>query len=223
MVNTIKLLDYNLRNHRASSELDALIATHQADVLCLQECDTTKLPEFIGPLHLAHSTSTSRLGLALYYDSRQFRLLDAQNFALKKSLHDRILSPADERLLAAKLEVLSTNETIVAASFHAAPLSALNSLRRHQIRHSHELLRAFGELSPIVMAGDFNYPLFHGKLHRTVQGTGYDLTLSDERTYTRWFGGHFDFVTSLGMAIHEVITLPQGASDHRPILVTMSV
>ena len=51
---------------------------------------------------------------------------------------------------------------------------------------------------------------------------GYELNLSDSRTYTRYrfFRGHYDFATSVGFEIDRVRTLPQGLSDHLPSLVT---
>jgi endonuclease/exonuclease/phosphatase (EEP) superfamily protein YafD len=55
-----------------------------------------------------------------------------------------------------------------------------------------------------------------------MKNSGYELSLSDRRTYTRYkvFKGHFDFATSLGLDIENVETLPRGASDHLPILVS---
>ena len=55
-----------------------------------------------------------------------------------------------------------------------------------------------------------------------IAKSGYDLSLSDSLTYTRYkfFRGHFDFATSARLSIDSVTTLPQGASDHMAILVT---
>jgi hypothetical protein len=55
-----------------------------------------------------------------------------------------------------------------------------------------------------------------------MKDAGYELSLSDRRTYTRYkvFKGHFDFATSLGLEIESVETLPRGASDHLPILIS---
>jgi hypothetical protein len=74
------------------------------------------------------------------------------------------------------------------------------------------------------MLGDYNYPLFKDNLTERVKKRGYDLSLSDRRTYTayKFFRGHFDFVTSQGFAIDGVETLARGASDHIPILMTAS-
>jgi endonuclease/exonuclease/phosphatase (EEP) superfamily protein YafD len=73
-----------------------------------------------------------------------------------------------------------------------------------------------------LMVGDFNYPFFTKNLDMHMKNSGYALSLSNRRTYTRYkvFKGHFDFATSLGLDIASVETLPRGNSDHLPILVT---
>jgi endonuclease/exonuclease/phosphatase (EEP) superfamily protein YafD len=191
-------------------------------VLCLQECDTAALPAEVGPLHLADSTKRNRLGLAIYYRRDRFTAVKTESFALKKSLHDHILTPAHERLIGTRLKDLEADRELVVASFHAAPLTARNSLRRHQISAAHAELRGLGTDLPMLMVGDYNYPFFTTRLHSHVQESGYDLSLSDSTTYTRYkfFKGHFDFVTSADLTITNVETLPSGRSDHMPILVS---
>jgi endonuclease/exonuclease/phosphatase family metal-dependent hydrolase len=220
----VRVISYNLRKHAAIGELVALVEAHEPNLVCLQEIDTSKLPAELGPLHLADSTRRNRLGLAVYYNRERFESRATAAFALKKSLHDRIAAPAHERVLGTHLLDHDTGFELVVASFHAAPLTALNSLRRKQIHAAHEALRGFGENLPTLMVGDFNYPVFKDFLDADVRGTGYDLTLSDARTYTRYkfFRGHFDFATSMGLDITSVRTLPQGVSDHLPILVAAS-
>ncbi len=220
----MKVISYNLRKHSASGELIALAENYDPDIMCLQECDTLDLPDEIGLLHLADSTTRNRLGLAVYYRKDRFTALKTQAFELKKSLHDRLLTPAHERLIGTLLTDLEAERDLVVASFHAAPLTALNSLRRNQIRSAHEELHTLGPRLPTLMVGDYNYPLFKGHLSAQVKESGYDLTLSDSRTYTRYkfFRGHFDLATSVGLTIDNIETLPRGTSDHMPILVTSS-
>lgn len=222
---TTKTISYNLRKNHASSELAGLVERYEPDVLCLQEADTALLPSSIGHMQLADSTKDNRLGLAVYYRLERFTGHETRAFSLKKGMHDRIAAPAHERLLATRMFDKVREREIVIASFHAAPLTALNSLRRNQIKASHEALKALGEGLPALMVGDYNYPLFQAGLRRKVELNGYDLSLSDKRTYTRYkvFRGHFDFATSYGMTIEGVETLPQGVSDHLPILVTASL
>lgn len=218
----MKVISYNLRKNRALSEINALAEGFDLDLLCLQEADTSILPAEAGGLHLADSTHRNRLGLAVYYRRNRFTALDTQAFELRKSLHDRVLKPAHERLLATRLTDLKHGRDLIVASFHAAPLTALNSLRREQIRTAHEQLQEMGPGLPTLMVGDFNYPVFKNHLSKRVVASGYDLTLSDTRTYTRYkfFRGHFDLATSMGLDIDSVETLPRGTSDHMPILVT---
>lgn len=217
----MRTISYNLRKNRAASELTALVEEHEAGILCLQEADAVALPAHIGRLGLVRATERNRLGLAMYIDTERFALRSAHAFQLKKSLHDRVLQPAHERLLGARLHDRQTGLDLVAASFHAAPLTALNSLRRHQISAALAELRQLGPGLPALMVGDYNYPVFQGRLDRHMRDEGYDLTLSDKRTYTRYkmFRGHYDFATSTGMRIDSVRTLARGTSDHLPILV----
>src|SRR5690606_24054969 len=122
--------------------------------------------------------------------------------------------PAHERVLGVRLQDIDAGSGLIVASFHAAPLTALNSLRRKQIRAALTQLRAMGEGLPVLMVGDYNYPVFKESLGQHVRDHGYALTLSDDHTYTRYrvFRGHYDFATSDGFRIDGIRTLPQGLS-----------
>lgn len=220
--NAVRVISYNLRKHRASGELETLVREHDPDVICLQEADTGALPARVGDLHLAGSTRANRLGLAVYYREERFIATATQAFALHKSLHDRILTPAHERLVGVRLTDVEAGRDLIVASFHAAPLTALNSLRRKQIRAALEQLHLMGPELPVLMVGDYNYPLFLEAFSERARQAGYDVVVSDSHTYTRYvfFRGHYDLATSMGLTIDKVITLPQGSSDHMPILVT---
>ena len=219
--NSMRVISYNLREHTAKGEIEALARDHRADVLCLQEADTNDIPERLGDLVLAASTRNNRLGLAAYYRPDRFELLGSQVYALKKSMHDRVMSPAHERLLAMHLADRVSKTDVLVGSFHAAPLTATNGLRRKQVSSAHELMRALAPRAPMLMVGDFNYPWFHQGLRKRIERDGFILTRSDTPTYLgyRYVKGHFDFATSIGLTIDDIVTLPAGISDHRPILV----
>ncbi|KJQ55107.1 endonuclease/exonuclease/phosphatase family protein [Microbacterium sp. SA39] len=220
----MKVISYNLQKHKAAGELAALVSAHDPDILCLQECDVPELPAEIGGLVLADATQSNRLGLALFYRASTYRLQGTRILGLKKSLHDRIAKPAHERVLGARLRDIDDGRDFIVASFHAAPLTALNSLRRHQIRAALDELASLGDGLPQLMVGDYNYPIFKEHLGQAVRDHGYALTMSDDHTYTRYrvFRGHYDFATSKGFDIEHITTLPQASSDHRPILVTVT-
>jgi len=216
---TLRIVSYNLRKHAASGELLGIAEAYDVDVLCLQEVDSDALPERLHDLVLADTTRANRLGLAIYVRDDRFEILHSQVFAVQKSLHDRVLAPANERLLAVHLRDRDTGEDILVGSFHAAPLTALNSLRRKQIASAHDGMRSLSPDTPAVMVGDFNYPWFIRGLERHLTTSGYTLKRTTEPTYLRYkfFSGYFDFVTSTGFDIERVDVLPAGASDHRPI------
>ncbi len=182
------------------------------------------MPDRIGDLVLIEQTRTNRLGLAMYCRAERFRVLESKLFRLRKSMHDRVLAPAHERLLAAHLLDHETGREFLAGDFHAAPLSATNALRRKQIAAAHEGMRGIKADLPAVMVGDFNYPWFVRGLERRLSSTGYQLTKMPSPTYVGVrFSGYFDFVTSTGFVIDELAVLPQGRSDHLPISMTAKI
>lgn len=220
----MKIISYNLREHTARGELEAMAERYDMDIFCLQECDHTDMPERIGHLELIEQTRTNRLGLAMYCRSERFEVRGKKLFTLRKSMHDRLFKPTHERLLAALLFDRDTGEEVLVGDFHAAPLSATNALRRKQIAAAHEGMRSMKPGAPSVMIGDFNYPLFFRGLQKRLSATGYQLTRMPSHTYVRFrFGGYFDFVTSAGFDIDDLEVLPQGKSDHLPISLTAKV
>lgn len=216
----MKLISYNLEKHRAAEELAELIRTTGASSLCIQEARVSELPETIEGLTLVGSTPQNRLGLAIYADLDRYHHLESFSRGFSKTLHDRIAAPAEHRLLGSVLSDKETGTLSVLASFHASPLTSLNRHRRMQIAESLRAIEAMAPNAPFIMAGDYNYPVFRGELGKALSKAGYDITFSDAGTYQKSvFKGHFDFITSRGYTIDSVKTLPQGESDHKPILI----
>ena len=196
----MRVISYNLRKHRAATELTHLATA--TSPMC-SACRSATRPTCRHPSVVCvwpNPRTRNRLGLAVYYRENTFRLMEVRAMALKKSMHDRVLKPAEERMLGVRLHDIDENRELIVASFHAAPLTALNSLRRHQIRTALTELQALGEGLPVLMVGDYNYPVFKENLSQKVREHGYELNLSDARTYTRYrfFRGHYDFATSVG-------------------------
>ena len=69
------------------------------------------------------------------------------------------------------------------------------------------------------MTGDYNYPFFKKNLEKVIGLQGYEMALSDKFTYARALPGRYDFVTYSDAIVTDVLTLPKGLSDHRPILI----
>lgn len=222
--NTLELRvgSYNLRENTAMGEMGSLISRNELDVLCVQECDSNKIPDTVGGLRLAGATSENRLGLALYYKPERLRADHTNMYALRKSIHDRVLVPANERLLATRFTDAANDTDVVIGSFHAAPLSASNRLRRKQISAAHECVKSLSSGIPTLLVGDYNYPWFQRRLDNYLQGYGVTVDRPEAATYHRgrYFTGSFDFVTSVGVQIDSVVTLPKQTSDHSPIVVS---
>ncbi|MEY8564979.1 endonuclease/exonuclease/phosphatase family protein [Corynebacteriaceae bacterium 7-707] len=221
----MKLISYNLHKHNAVTELLPLAGAHVPDAICVQEADTGRLPARLGSLELVHATTQNRLGLAVYLRADRFDVRDLQVTALEKSFHDRVMKPASERLVTVRAHDGKHGHDVVIASFHAAPLTATNALRRQQIRTSFDALGEIGAGVPSVMVGDFNYPLFQSGLRRHVDSHGFDMARSDGATYSRYgvLKGNYDFAVSRGFGRSRVDVLPQGRSDHLPIIVQASM
>lgn len=221
----ISIISYNLKYHRANGELKNLVEQYSSDVLCVQECYSDLLTNYIGSLKLADKTRANRLGLAIYFNEKRFEVLRTVSFPLAKAIHDRLLSPAEERLLVTKLYDKYSGQDILIGSFHAAPMSASNHIRRKQIKAAHEKLSSLGQSCPVIMVGDYNYPIFKRGLRVCIEKSGYQLSLSDKPTYylSKLIRGHFDLATYVNMQVEKVSTLPKGKSDHAPILIQATV
>jgi endonuclease/exonuclease/phosphatase (EEP) superfamily protein YafD len=222
---TITLISYNLWQSRAARELAQLVAEYEPDLLCLQEVGSGHLPKRIGPLALTATTTSHYFRVALYAREDRFEVLSASSFRLFRSVHDRLLNYTGERLAAAHLHDRVTGRDLVVGSLHATPLTDPNVSRLRQISDAHRHLRNFGEGLPIVMAGDFNYPVLVSTLRAFVALQGFSLARSRTGTYQnhqRWYlRGSFDLATTSGLAVGEIETLPQRASDHKPIRMTL--
>lgn len=216
----MQLLSYNLLKNRAVKELDGLALKYSPDVLCLQEVDVHKLPKELGHLELAIGTEKNRLGLAIYVDTSKYEIEATASYSLRHSHYDRIAAPAHERLLGVRAVNRITNEKFAVGSFHASPLTALNAIRREQIQDGLQRLDLLGTGAPLMMLGDFNYPIFRARLEREMQNAGYKLYTSNQQTYRNYkvVKGYFDFAAGRKFSLNSLKTLKQGLSDHLPIL-----
>lgn len=221
----LKIISYNLKYHRAGSELAALVNRYQADILCVQECSAEQLPKRLGDLTLADKTLSGKLNLAIYYSKRRFQSTDNSSYLLKESLLERLYMPTMERLLVTELFDKFSQQQISIGSFHATHMIASNYLRRSQIKSAHAKLAELSRGSPAIMVGDYNYPLFKRGLKVCIEESGYQLSISDRPTYylTRFLRAHMDFATSINTRVERVRTLPRGLSDHSPILIHVTI
>lgn len=223
---SIKLISYNLKYNRANSELVNLVNNYDADILCIQECHSDKLPDQIGDLVLAEKTENGRFHLATYYRKGRFFGTDSSRHVLKHSLLEKLYMPQMERLLITKIYDRESGQEISIGSFHATHHVATNYLRRQQIKSAHKLLSSSSQGSPAVMVGDYNYLLFKKRLKIRIEKSGYKMSLSDRPTYymNKYIRARLDLATSMNTNVERVLALPKGKlSDHAPILVQIAI
>jgi len=220
----IHLITYNLRFHRAYEEVHQLVEGYNPDIVCIQECVVQNLDARIGNLELVAKTTVGVQGLAIYTRGERFKLIRQYAEVLPFSYYERVRPEARERLLVAELEDKKTGKRVVVGCFHATHLVATNYHRRKQITHTVDILDRLHADSPIILAGDYNYPVFQTRLIRFMENHRLQLVIPTEYTHrNRVSHGKFDLAASRNVRSITVETLPQNGSDHRPVLVVTEV
>ena len=218
------ILSYNLRFHMAYEEAFKLARANKAEVICLQECYTNVLEKEIDGYVLAGKTR-GPLGLAVYYRPRRLTLRYAKSSILTPSIYERISTEGGERLLVAKFDDLKTQKPVFIASFHATHLVASNFHRRKQLKEAFAFLEQHNPAArqaPVVIAGDYNYPWFHGRLRNLVEAHDYTLHVSKEPTLKNSvLEGRFDLISARHVKNIDLKVLDRGISDHMAICATV--
>lgn len=220
----LAVITYNLWQGRAQNELSSLVAVHDPDVLCVQEARATTLPHRLDGMRLAVVTSRNRLGVALYVRSDRLDIEESRTVQLTTSRHDRLVGGTDHRLAATRVRDLSTGRGLVLGSFHATPFTDSNAARRRQVDDAHAALRHLGFGAPSIMAGDYNHPILLSMLRHHLRRQGFTMARTAESTYRKegnLMRGKFDVASVLGFEVTDAVTLPQGGSDHLPVLFRM--
>jgi endonuclease/exonuclease/phosphatase (EEP) superfamily protein YafD len=201
------------------------VARRDPDVLCVQEARAAELPEQVGGMRLAVATSRNRLGVALYVKTDRLEVEEARTVQLATSRHDRWVGGTDHRLAATRVRDLESGQRLVLGSFHATPFTDSNAARRRQVDDAHDALRELGPGLPSIMAGDYNHPILLFMLNQHLRRRGFSMARTTTSTYRKdgnLMRGKFDVATVSGFDVGEAVTLPQGGSDHLPVLFRMT-
>lgn len=212
----ITVLSYNLHFHAAYEEVFVLAQESGADIVCLQECNAKKLMNQIGDFLLAANTNSTNLGLAIYYRKERLRLVKHFSHHLPRSLYEKMAGWKHERALAVEFYDTYSKQSAFFVSFHATHLVASNLLRRRQLN---SLLHMFDTAkSPVIIVGDYNYPLFHEYLRKYLYQRNFHLHVPTSATYKSIkFKGKFDLISTKFVSRVEMRVLPQGNSDHMAV------
>ena len=218
----LTVISYNLKRHKAYPEVTRLANTYTPDILCLQECFTKELEKKASFLRLATKTSTGKLGLAIYYRTKRFKVRDNLSYPIKQSVIERVRQAQRPRLLVTRLYDKQNHQDFLVGCFHATEISASNYLRRQQIKIAMETLIELSDGAPAILIGDFNYPFFKQSLHRLLDQYNYSLAASSAPTFKSfYYKGEIDFAVGVNVKGIHVANLPFGLSDHAPILASV--
>lgn len=235
----IRVASYNLWHHKAYGELADIAQNHNPDVFCLQECHPDQLDDRLGALKLAdaqryvhrlpltHRPSTKNktssvfkgnVGIALYYNPNRLHLDDMERFELPLPWQERsggrIVQIA---LFTAKI----SGERFVVVNVHLSALLAPNRARRRQLQEVLDQITQQHKTTPVILAGDFNYPIADQKLRNQMAAHGLKEcgTLDASPTHiSKLVKGKFDRIFISNSLEEKGYTILQfGASDHAPI------
>lgn len=240
----LTIASYNLWFHRAYPEVNQLADSQKLDILCLQECFTDDLKPKAGNLVLAEAHTyavnptpvrpkykrlsggkvlAGNIGIALYYNPQRLRLDDVTNYQLPLPWVER---KGGRTLQVARFSYKKSKQTIVVCNIHLSALWATNKARLRQMQAALMHIESYRNRNePVVIAGDFNYPVGPG-LRNLMAQAGYGECGVNDKNKThlsRVIKGKFDriFATD-GLCEAHYTTLPFGASDHAPVLAKIS-
>jgi endonuclease/exonuclease/phosphatase family metal-dependent hydrolase len=215
----LNIISYNLKYNKALPEVTRLANTYEPDILCLQECFSKELDKKTSYLKLSGKTSTGKLGLAVYYRSKRFKVKEKIAKPIKQSVIERARKAERPRLLITWLHDKQSDQDIVIGNFHATEVSASNHLRRQQIKEAIESLLEISENAPAILIGDFNYPFFRKGMHKLLSEYNYTVGSSVGLTFKSfYYKGELDFAAGVNLKNITVESLPFGLSDHAPIM-----
>ncbi|HTE57243.1 MAG TPA: endonuclease/exonuclease/phosphatase family protein [Verrucomicrobiae bacterium] len=238
----IRIASYNLWWHKAYHEVAEIVDGQQLDIICLQECYPSDLKKSVQGLRLAGShayvhrlplihrqskkTATTsawkNAGMAIYYNPRQLELISLERFALPLPWQER---NGGRIFQVAHFKVLATGKLIVVANIHLSALLAPSRARRKQLQEILQGVTAQGDTLPVILAGDFNYPLVARSLHTLMEAEGFTecgAHVSMPTHMSRVIKGKFDRIfISEDVEEQGYAILPFGLSDHAPITATL--
>jgi endonuclease/exonuclease/phosphatase family metal-dependent hydrolase len=215
----LNIISYNLKYNKALAEVTRLANTYEPDILCLQECFAKELEKKASYLRLATKTSTGKLGLAIYYRSKRFKVKEKVAKPITQSVIERARKAERPRLLITWLHDKLSDQDIVIGNFHATEVSASNHLRRRQIKEAMDSLIEVSGTAPKILIGDFNYPFFRKGLHKLLSEYNYVVGSSAALTFKSfYYKGELDFAAGVDLEDIKVASLPFGLSDHAPIM-----
>lgn len=222
-----RLATYNIKFHRAYSDLPDLVEQNSVDILCLQECDIKQVTDDVGKLSLATTARVGTMGLAIYCNLRKFKILSSEQVPLPSVWYEHINIQPRFRLQTIRLKDRKAKTEFVLANLHLANLLAGNYARRRQAKKLFEYINKNHSSKPAIVVGDFNYPLFAKKLVNIASSNNFQQlgTKNKQHTHNNPFvRGKFDRIfVSNEIKEKSFDVLPFAKSDHTPVVIELEI
>lgn len=235
----VRIVSYNLWFHKAYPELLEMAQSQSPDVLCLQECYPTELEDNLSRLTLAgghrythklpvkHRSPKNRVspgvlggnvGMAIYYHPQRLELERMEPLELFLPWQER---KGGRIAQVAHFKMVATGKRFIVVNIHLSALLAPNSARRKQMLEIIAWVAEHGKETPIIFAGDFNYPVASRGLRALMEKEGFlecGTRASQPTHVSKLVKGKFDriFISS-NLKEREYAILPFGVSDHAPV------
>lgn len=236
----LRVASYNLWYHKAYPEVAELVRSQHIDIFFIQECVPTELEGKLAGLTLADAriythhkpfdnpvsvgaiktTFWLKTGMAIYYNPALMKLVGVTSHKLSLPWSER---KGGRFMQLARFELRDGSE-LLAANIHLSALWSTNRSRRKQLEGVMEVVDGN---RPVVMGGDFNYPLMSKGLRSFMASFGLAECGSHNGSRThisKLVKGKFDHIfISDDLKESDYAILPFNASDHAPVVVTVDV
>lgn len=228
-------LTYNLHYNKASTELRSILTKYSPDLIFLQELatDEESMKAIMESGYELADFSNSFVkgkniyGVATFYKTSIFAVKNTKSFNLPSSVIQMLTFLLKNRnnprtVLRTDFKIKKTGSSLCTYNIHFSP-NATNALRIKQLNNTLDDLVANSK-SPLIIAGDFNYPYGRKKLERILnkyrlkEATN-NLLFTSKQTFFKRFAVtlklDYVFYRSLKLVANERIEVFH--SDHFPI------
>jgi len=229
-------LTYNLHYNKASQELRSVLTENNPDLVFLQELatDEESMKVIMGAGYELADFSNSFVrgkrifGVATFYKTSIFALQKTKSFNLPSSVIQIITFLLKNRtnprtVLRTDFLIKKTKTPLCTYNIHFSPI-ATNSLRIKQLKNTLDDL-AVSAKSPLIIAGDFNYPYGRRKLEEILnryhlEEATNNLFFTSRQTFLKRFAIKLklDYVFYRNLRLISNKRVEVFHSDHFPIL-----
>jgi endonuclease/exonuclease/phosphatase family metal-dependent hydrolase len=229
------VLTYNLFHNKSLKNLDKVINTYRADILCLQELHTEEehllTTEKLGYKMADFSNSFiwfgKVYGIATYYNPATIQLKSSKTLTLPRSFYDVLVfflrgNHNPRTVLKTDFVFMKSKKKLTVYNVHLTAW-ATNRVRVKQIKETLNDLKIFNQHN-VVITGDFNYSYKRKQLESLIHEYGLKEATSNllytlELQFLRFLFVRLksDYILYKDISVIKTEKIPVFYSDHFPV------